>query len=70
MHGYTLAELEFRKQFGINVLTVNRPFQTENTQDVAYIFHGLAETATKLQKDDKMVDSGGINECAELIELD
>ncbi len=70
MHGYTLAELELRKRFGVNVLTVNRPFQTENTETVEYKSLGFVEPTTKLQKGDKMVVLGGINECAKLVELD
>ncbi|TNE72315.1 TrkA family potassium uptake protein [bacterium] len=69
MHGYTLAELELRKRFGINVLTVNRPETSTTDGEATFKSLGFVEPSTKLQKGDKMVVLGGIKECAKIVEL-
>ena len=72
MHGFTLMELELRKRFGINVLSVNRPVTSSDplVNAAQYKSLGFAEPTTKLQKGDKMIVLGHIEECSKIASMD
>ena len=70
MNDFTLKELELRRRFGINVLSISRlvPQENESEQSV-YKSIGFTTPETKVKAGDKMIVLGGIEECSKLIAL-
>jgi trk system potassium uptake protein len=70
MNGFTLKELELRRRFGINVLSVNRLEPAEsNSKTGVYKSIGFTTPDSKILTGDKMIVLGGIDECSKLIAL-
>lgn len=67
MVGYSLAELQLRKRYGINVLTIKRIDPDSNSQK--YISRGLPSPNTKLKDGDKMIVLGDKKECEKMINV-
>lgn len=67
MVGYSLAELQLRKRYGINVLTIKRIDPDSNSQ--TYISRGLPSPNTKLKDGDKMIVFGDKKECEKMMNV-
>lgn len=70
MVGFTLKELELRKRFGVNVLTLQRLQSKPNESTEAnYASLGFADPDMKLVLGDKMVVLGNKEDCSRLISI-
>lgn len=62
MHNFTLEELQLRKRYNINLITIKRPLTPENERpDIVnnYEILGILTANTKILKGDKLVMVGG-----------
>ncbi len=71
MHGYTLDELNLRKRYGVNILTIKRPQTDESTakKDENYHSTGIPDGKTKLKSGDRLVLMGHKKDCEKMMEL-
>lgn len=67
MVGYSLEELELRKRYGINVLTIKRIDPDSDSEK--YISRGLPGPDTKLKEEDKMIVFGDKEECEKMMNV-
>lgn len=60
MVGYTLEELKLRRRYGINILTIKRMHEDEESESTSqkYISKGVPSGDTKLKEKDKLIVFG------------
>lgn len=70
MTGHSLAELDLRKRYGINILTIKRlQKKGDDDQEAEYHSLGIPEATTKLKKDDKFVLLGSKKDADKMLEI-
>lgn len=71
MVGQTLEDLNLRKRYGVNILTLKRPEKSENDGSVEIEYHstGIPEGKTKLTSGDRLVLMGHKKDCEKMMEL-
>jgi trk system potassium uptake protein len=71
MVNHTLTELNLRKRYGVNILTIKRlkKDQSDATSEKTYQSLGIPGGSTKLKEGDKFVILGNKKDCDKMLEL-
>lgn len=71
MINHTLAELDLRNRYGVNILTIKRlkKESSEGTEKNEYQPLGIPNGTTRLKKGDKLVILGNKKDCDKMLEL-
>lgn len=71
MVGYTLKELELRRRYGINVLTIKRMHEDEESEKKSqeYISKGVPSGDTKLKENDNLIVFGNRDDYEKMMDL-
>lgn len=71
MIGHSLTDLNLRKRYGVNILTIKRPQMNETDDEVKTEYHsiGIPEGKSKLKSGDRLVLMGHKKDCEKMMEL-
>jgi trk system potassium uptake protein TrkA len=68
----TLSDLNLRKRYGINILTIKRQknSDSDDAEDQEYHSVGIPDANTKIKSGDRLVLMGHKNDCEKIVDMD
>jgi trk system potassium uptake protein TrkA len=68
----TLSDLNLRKRYGINILTIKRQknSDSDDAEDQEYHSVGIPDANTEIKSGDRLVLMGHKNDCEKIVDMD